>query len=223
MGGATRWDEVRHRDGYPRTTDATSAAERQPYAAVRLGSRGACVQACVTRLRCGQPTGGPAARCHARSASEREQLEPGVAPTGVGTRVDAGRAGSRRGWSASRELARHELRLVGRAALRLGLLYMHARHYAPTLGRFLQPDPDGSEDNLYTYAANSPATELDPDGTCFILCIAVGVRPVRRPDGRHPERPVRDREDRPTRLLGHGRTLARRTTSRRRNTIRPAT
>jgi len=58
----------------------------------------------------------------------------------------------------------------------LGLLYMHARHYAPTLGRFLQPDPDGSEDNLYAYAANSPVTELDPDGTCFIiLCIAVGV------------------------------------------------
>lgn len=58
----------------------------------------------------------------------------------------------------------------------LGLLYMHARHYAPTLGRFLQPDPDGSEDNLYAYTANNPVTELDPDGTCFIiLCIAVGI------------------------------------------------
>jgi len=47
---ATRRVEVRHRDGYPRTTDATSAAELQPYAAVHLGSRGACVQACVTRF-----------------------------------------------------------------------------------------------------------------------------------------------------------------------------
>ncbi len=55
----------------------------------------------------------------------------------------------------------------------LGLLYMHARHYAPTLGRFLQPDPDGSEDNLYAYASNSPVTEIDPDGTCFILCVVL--------------------------------------------------
>ena len=28
--------------------------------------------------------------------------------------------------------------------LGLGLLYMHARHYSPALGRFLQPDPDGT-------------------------------------------------------------------------------
>jgi RHS repeat-associated protein len=54
--------------------------------------------------------------------------------------------------------------------LGLGLLYMHARHYSPSLGRFLQPDPDRSEANLYAYAANNPLTELDPDGTCFIVC-----------------------------------------------------
>jgi len=54
--------------------------------------------------------------------------------------------------------------------LGLGLLYMHARHYSPALGRFLQPDPDRSEANLYAYAANNPVTELDPDGTCFIVC-----------------------------------------------------
>jgi RHS repeat-associated protein len=52
----------------------------------------------------------------------------------------------------------------------LGLAYMHARHYSPALGRFLQPDPDGSEANLYAYAANNPVTEIDPDGTCFIIC-----------------------------------------------------
>jgi RHS repeat-associated protein len=52
----------------------------------------------------------------------------------------------------------------------LGLFYMHARHYSPALGRFLQPDPDGSEDNLYAYTANNPVTEIDPDGTCFIVC-----------------------------------------------------
>lgn len=58
----------------------------------------------------------------------------------------------------------------------LGLHYMHARHYAPALGRFLQPDPDGLEDSLYAYAANNPVTEIDPDGTCFIVCqIVVGA------------------------------------------------
>jgi uncharacterized protein RhaS with RHS repeats len=47
---------------------------------------------------------------------------------------------------------------------------MHARHYSPALGRFVQPDPDRSEANLYAYAANNPVTEMDPDGTCFIVC-----------------------------------------------------
>ena len=60
--------------------------------------------------------------------------------------------------------------------LGLGLAYMHARHYSPALGRFVQPDPDRSEANLYAYAADNPVTELDPDGTCFIVCqIIVGA------------------------------------------------
>jgi RHS repeat-associated protein len=57
----------------------------------------------------------------------------------------------------------------------LGLVYMHARHYSPALGRFLQPDPDGSEANLYAYAANNPVTEMDPDGTCFIICAIINA------------------------------------------------
>jgi RHS repeat-associated protein len=57
----------------------------------------------------------------------------------------------------------------------LGLYYMHARHYAPALGRFIQPDPDASEDNLYAYTANNPVTEIDPEGTCFIVCAIVGA------------------------------------------------
>ncbi|MES2209514.1 MAG: RHS repeat-associated core domain-containing protein [Chloroflexota bacterium] len=60
-------------------------------------------------------------------------------------------------------------------AFGLGLLYMHARTYSPALGRFLQPDPDRSEANLYAYAANNPITELDPDGTCFILCAVINA------------------------------------------------
>ena len=52
----------------------------------------------------------------------------------------------------------------------LGLAYMHARHYSPALGRFLQPDPDGDEANLYAYVKDNPVTEIDPEGTCFIVC-----------------------------------------------------
>ena len=60
-------------------------------------------------------------------------------------------------------------------AFGLGLTYMHARHYSPALGRFLQPDPDGLEDNQYAYVANNPVTETDPEGTCFIVCAIVNA------------------------------------------------
>ena len=49
-------------------------------------------------------------------------------------------------------------------AFGLGLLYMHARHYSPSLGRFLQPDPAQEESNLYGYAGNGPITQSDPSG-----------------------------------------------------------
>jgi RHS repeat-associated protein len=47
----------------------------------------------------------------------------------------------------------------------LGLLYMHARHYAPALGRFLQPDPARSDGGLYGYATDNPIRDTDPTGT----------------------------------------------------------
>ena len=46
----------------------------------------------------------------------------------------------------------------------LGLAYMRARHYAPELGRFLQPDPARAEGSQYVYARNSPITRMDPSG-----------------------------------------------------------
>jgi RHS repeat-associated protein len=47
----------------------------------------------------------------------------------------------------------------------LDLLYMHARHYNPSLGRFLQPDPTRLDAQLFVYAENGPVSKLDPTGT----------------------------------------------------------
>ncbi len=47
-----------------------------------------------------------------------------------------------------------------------GLYYYRARHYSPTLGRFLQPDPIGyaGGNNLYAYVGNDPLNGIDPSG-----------------------------------------------------------
>jgi RHS repeat-associated protein len=59
-----------------------------------------------------------------------------------------------------------------------GLLYMRARFFDPTNGRFLSADPERQQNNCYAYVANNPITAGDPSGKfafADILCAATDL------------------------------------------------
>ncbi len=58
-----------------------------------------------------------------------------------------------------------------------GLLYMRARYYDPTTGRFIERDPTGLKGgvNQYAYTDNQPTDRVDPQGTSFQTAVAGAV------------------------------------------------
>ncbi len=58
-----------------------------------------------------------------------------------------------------------------------GLVYMEARYYAPSLGRFVSRDPIGFAGgiNLYAYCGGDPINYWDPEGTDGIFGVPAGT------------------------------------------------
>jgi RHS repeat-associated protein/uncharacterized repeat protein (TIGR01451 family) len=84
----------------------------------------------------------------------------------------------------SSETVPNPFRYVGRFGViesKRGLPLMRARYYSPDFGRFLTPDPlnlIGGDINLYSYAANSPSTALDPLGTSICRIPTGSTAPI---------------------------------------------
>ena len=56
-----------------------------------------------------------------------------------------------------------------------GFIYLRARYYDPTIGRFISEDPIRDGLNWYAYANNNPVMFVDPSGEISISIIIAGI------------------------------------------------
>ena len=53
-----------------------------------------------------------------------------------------------------------------------GFIYLRARYYDPTLGRFISEDPARDEINWYVYCSGNPVNAFDPSGLISVIFVS---------------------------------------------------
>jgi RHS repeat-associated protein len=114
------------------------------------------------------------------AAGTRETMIPDIQGSIIGM-LDSGGSLSKSGYQPFGEnpaaitgtyrytARRFDPETAGSTAQPSGLYYYRVRHYSPTWGRFLQPDPLGyaAGPNLYAYVNNDPLNQTDTSGLYF--------------------------------------------------------